>query len=381
MLHIKKYLFWLLLPLVVMSCSPASTPSNSGKSCKSYIPKYAQYFRIDYYSHYKKISIFNPWDNMQMNMEYFIATDSLGVSDSISSHGVIVPNAPKRIVCLSSPLVGLMKMLHLRDFIGGVSDPEYIYDSMVNAKIARGEIVNVGKSIQVNMERMIALKPELIFASGWDQMSPDYKKMLQLRLKPVFMYDWQEIHPLGKAEWMIFIAAFYNREQEAQLLFSKIELRYEKLKNSAKDLEKPSVFNGSEYQGIWYSAGGQSYMSRLYQDAGGYYILKDNASQGSVNLDFEVMLNKAINTDIWMYTSGLQKENVQMLYTEKYKHLKAVIKHQVYSYHKRVNELGANDYFETGSWKPDVVLQDLIWIFHPEIREFEKPYYFSRLQY
>jgi len=381
MLHIKKYFLWLILPLIMISCQTAPIPHKIGKSSESYVPKYAKYFRIDYYEHYKKISIFNPWNNKLMDMEYLIATDSLGVPDSLKNFSNVVNPSPKRAVCLSSPLVGLMKTLHLSNAIGGVSDPEYIYDSTIKAKIAGGEIVNVGKSIQVNMERLISLKPELIFTSGWDQMSPDYKKMIQLHLKPVFMYDWQEIHPLGKAEWMILMAAFYNQDQEARRLFNKIETRYIGLKNSVRQLEKPSVFNGSEYQGIWYSAGGKSYMSQLYHDAGGSYILKDDASQGSVDLDFEVLLHQAINADIWMYTSGLQKGNIQMLYTEKYKHMKAVIHHQVYSYHKRVNDMGANDYFETGSWEPDVVLQDLIWIFHPDYRKSDEPYYFSRLPY
>jgi len=377
----KKIIQHIFILGIFFSCSSPTPPTNHAQITNSYTPKYAKFFRIDYYQHSKKITIINPWDKPSGNFEYFISSDSLDFSNLTGNRSFNLKGIPATTVALSSPLVGMLNTLELGHSIIGLTDPDLIYDSLTHAKIASGEIINIGKSIQINMEKLMMLNPDIIIGSGWDQLSADYKKMIKLKMRPVFMYDWQEIHPLGKAEWMILLAAFFNEEDKAKQIFNRIENRYESMKQSLTGKYKPTVFNGSEYQGIWYSAGGRSYLSQLYKDAGANYLMKNDSSQGSVKLDFEVLMDKASKTSIWMYTGVVNQSHTTLFKSPKYNSFQAVKNHQVYSYHKRMRDNNANDYWETGGLRPDLVLQDLIHIFHPVEGEEIDLYYFDNVDY
>lgn len=378
---LKNLFAIILISGAFSSCSPPSPTHAKLEAEYSYKPKYAKFFRIDYYEHYKKIMIINPWDKQIMNFEYFLATDSTKLPVSTKNSSFQIQQIPKSAVALSSPLVGMLNTLEMGHLIKGLTDPYLIYDSLTAAKVASGEIENIGKSIQINMEKLIMLNPDIIIGSGWDQMSADYEKMIKLKMTPVFMYDWRELHPLGKAEWMVLLAAFFDEEEKAKQLFTEIENRYHNMKESLGNKKKPVVFNGSEYQGIWYSAGGKSYLSQLYIDAGAIYLMENDSSQGSIKLDFEVLMDKAANTPIWMYTGGIGPNHTALFSSPKYANFEAIKKHQVYSYHKRMRTNGANDYWETGGLRPDLVLQDLIGIFHQKKGEDLDLYYFDVVKY
>ncbi|NOR88514.1 MAG: hypothetical protein GQ527_12990, partial [Bacteroidales bacterium] len=179
MKKLKYYWFIGLLALLFYSCE-TPTPSTKDSANSTYIPEYAKYFKIDYYDHYKRITITNPWENESMNLEYYISTDSLADYTPNGPLSFSISTSPTSLVTLSSPILGLINLLNQRDLIKGVTDPELIYDSISLQLINEGEIKNIGKSIQVNMEKLMILNPDLIIGSGWDQMSADYKKMIQL---------------------------------------------------------------------------------------------------------------------------------------------------------------------------------------------------------
>jgi len=373
----KKLNFIFLFAMIIFfeNCN-INTNNNKTKAIHSYQPKYAQFFRIDYYKNYEKISILNPWNNEDLNINYYITQDEN--TKLIADHqNFIIKQQPGKIIALSSPMVGLIHILGLDSTLIGVSDPNLIYNEKIFQKVEEGKIKNVGKDISVNIETILSLQPDLIIGSGWDKLSPDVERMIKLHQIPLLMYDWQEIHPLGKAEWMVLLAAFFHRENEAIKMFHELETKYTQLKNSAHYDKQPTVFNGSEYQGIWYSAGGQSYMSQLYQDAGAKYLMKNDSSTGSLMFDFEVIMAKAVKADIWMYTGSTDPGSLSLLKNPKYQSFEAVKNHRVFSYHKKLNKRGANEYWENASYKPDVVLQDLIKIFHDS--DPQNLYYFDRV--
>jgi len=375
----KNITFYIIsLFLMISSCdAPQKQPEDSKNA--SYQPEYAKFFRIDYYQSYKRIQIIHPWGNESLNMDYYFPiNDQIEISNQ-SENSFIIDHSPETIIALSSPMVGLMNLLELEDHIKGVTDPYLIYNKDIRDRIDKGQIQDVGKSIQINMEKMMVLQPDLVVGSGWDQLSEDYIKMIQLNMTPVLMYDWQELHPLGKAEWMIALAAFFNEEEKAIELFKEIQERYTAQKESLQFEKQPVVFNGSEYQGIWYSAGGQSYMSKLYADAQADYLMKEDSSTGSVMLDFEVVMLQAAKADIWMYTGSMAENRLELMRTPKYQSLDAIRNGRIFSYHKRMDETGANDYWETASFRPDIVLGDLIKIFHEDAPE--EMYYFKKVAF
>lgn len=371
------FLFIFFIIVVLIGCHHPKS-SEKEKAIKVFTPEYAQFFRIEYYDNYKRICILNPWGNEALNINYHIAYQD-NVTLQKGQNDFIITKPIKKVVVLSSPMVGLLNILEIDSTIIGVSDPELIYNEQVYQKTVSGEIINVGKNISVNMETLISLQADLIIGSGWDKLSPDFERMIQLKQTPLLMYDWQELHPLGKAEWMILMAAFLNIEEEAMVKFNQLENRYQQLKKSSHYDKQPTIFNGSEYQGIWYSAGGKSYMSQLYKDAGAKYLMKNDSSTGSIMLDFEVIMTKAEKADIWMYTGSTDPASLSLFKNPKYQSIHAVRKHRIYSYHKKINDRGANEYWENASYKPDLVLQDLIKIFHDS--EPRNMHYFKKVAY
>lgn len=375
----KNIIIYSILVLIALSACESPQKKQDQASEQSYEPAYAKFFRIDYYHGYKRIQIIHPWGNERLNMDYYLKTNDLAENPNSDEHPFLITRKPETIIALSSPMVGLMELLGLDSHIVGVTDPDLIYNKDIKKRIQNGEIQDVGKSIQINMEKMMMLEPDLVVGSGWDQLSEDYKKMIQLNMTPLLMYDWQELHPLGKAEWMIALAAFFNEEEKAKQLFNEIQERYLELKENLESEEQAVVFNGSEYQGIWYSAGGQSYMSQLYADAQANYLMKEDSSSGSIMLDFEVIMHRAAHADIWMYTGAMAKNRLDLFKSPKYQSLDAIKNKRVFSYHKRMDETGANDYWETASFRPDIVLEDLIKIFHDE--DPKDLFYFSKVEY
>lgn len=375
----KKIIIYSILFLWLLSSCDSPPKKQELTAYESYEPAYAQFFRIDYYKGYKRIQIIHPWGNESLNMDYFIITNNLAKVSTSGEHSFIIESKPETIIALSSPMVGLMSLLELDPYIKGVTDPSLIYNRDIRKRIQKGEIQDVGKSIQINMEKMMMLQPDLVIGSGWDQLSADYEKLIQLKITSVLMYDWQELHPLGKAEWMIALASFFNEEEKAMELFQGIRDRYQEQKDLLDFEFQPLVFNGSEYQGIWYSAGGQSYMSQLYSDAQANYLMKEDSTSGSIMLDFEVVMDQAAYADIWMYTGSISQDRLDLFKSPKYQSLDAIKKGRVFSFHKRMNDFGANDYWETASFRPDIVLGDMIKIFHEE--DPQGLYYFSRVEY
>ena len=55
----------------------------------------------------------------------------------------------------------------------------------------------------------------------WDS----HPKLAEAGLPVVISGDWNEAEPLARAEWMEFIAAFYDKEAEAKAYFDKVAAR------------------------------------------------------------------------------------------------------------------------------------------------------------
>jgi iron complex transport system substrate-binding protein len=112
--------------------------------------------------------------------------------------------------------------------------------------------------------------------------------------------------------------------------------------------------------------GGQSFNARLFQDAGaGYYYAGNNAS-GSITTTIEEALLHFEQADVWV---GVQTSTLEALAqtNKKYKLFKAYQKGNVYNTFKRTTATGGNDYWESGVARPDLLLSDMIKIFHPSL--------------
>lgn len=109
------------------------------------------------------------------------------------------------------------------------------------------------------------------------------------------MIEWMETNPLGRAEWIKVLGYLFDKEKEADSIFQMVEKNYLAIKNQTKRQKvRPQILHGEEYNGVWYVAGGQSYIAQIYKDAGADYLWKDNDKTGSLPIDFEMVLKEEL---------------------------------------------------------------------------------------
>jgi len=202
----------------------------------------------------------------------------------------------------------------------------------------------------------------------------------QIGFKLAYALNWMEDTPLARAEWIKFIAAFFNKDKEADEFFNKVEGNYNEIRKLAEKVEKKaSVLMGWSYKGIWYMPGGQNYMVSYLRDAGADYFLFADSTRGNIPMSVENVLDNCNDADIWIYP-GICKsrqdiENAGEVFTQ----FKAFRDHEVYNIYKRSNARGGSDWWETATIRPDIVLKDFIKILHPEILPQDSTYFISKL--
>jgi iron complex transport system substrate-binding protein len=244
-----------------------------------------------------------------------------------------------------------------------------------------GSLRDIGQKNGVNIEILMSLQPDLVMAytmgTSFEQLKPIQKSGTPVVLNA----DYLESSPLGRAEWLKLTAVLLNKYEEGDSLFKSIEENYLSTKKLAKKIhQKPSVMTGVMYGDVWYVPGGDSYASKFIEDAGGNYLWSDNPKTGSLELSFESVLDKAKSADFWIGTASFTHLNELENSNTKYALFDAFKLHKVYSYTKRVNANGANDFLESGYMRPDLILKDYIKILHPALFPEEKSTYFQTLK-
>ena len=144
--------------------------------------------------------------------------------------------------------------------------------------------------------------------------------------------------------------------------------------------DKPSVLAGLPWKNTWWVPGGKSHAAILIRDAGGKYIWEDDTSKEALPLDIEAVYNEAGQADFWI-NSGSAATLADLVNTDSRLQLfKPFGDSSIYNNNARLNPSGGNDYWESGVIFPDVILKDLICIFHPEILPGHTLVYYQKLK-
>ncbi|MCL2100665.1 MAG: ABC transporter substrate-binding protein [Fibromonadales bacterium] len=275
----------------------------------------------------------------------------------------------KRVAVLSKTAIAFMEKLDLLDKIIAVENRDYIYSEKMQHLIDSLEIPEVGGGSSLDMEKLLMLKPDMVFTFGTgSHIHDDLHKLNAAGLPAVLMSEWMENHPLARLEWIKAVAVLFGKEKEADSIFSETSSRYNSLSNLAKNAKsKPIVLTGYPNGSEWAAGGGKSYFAKLLEDAGAVYIFNNFSQTGIMNLNLEYALLKGVNADYWLHPS-LWNSRAEVLASEpRIEILKAWEKNAVYQNSLRQGKRGAADFYESGIAQPDEILSDLIGIFHPEI--------------
>jgi iron complex transport system substrate-binding protein len=182
--------------------------------------------------------------------------------------------------------------------------------------------------------------------------------------------EWLETTALGRAEWLKYMALFLNEERQAQALYGAMKQRYWSLSTratAAAEAERPLVMTGRSTRGVFTIAGGRSYVAALIKDAGGRYAWADDTAVASTTVDLEAQIQRAANADVWINGGGWGSLPAMLDDEPRYTAFKAYRQGQVWVYERRQKPTGANDYWSRSVTHPDLLLADLVKIFHPRL--------------
>ncbi|GAB4478896.1 MAG: ABC transporter substrate-binding protein [Anaerolineae bacterium] len=341
---------------------------------------YAEGLTITYFDHYKVIDVPSAWPGGGQSFRYVLV--QCGTPPPAGYDDAVIIEVPAgRVVSMSTTYITQMDDLGVLDRLAGLDSFAYVSNPAVRARIDAGELVEVAPNLTPNVEVALELDPDVIFA--FSSGAPEYDvhpAFLNAGLPVVMNADWLERTPLARAEWIKFIAAFFNAEAQANAVFENIEAQYQQAAALAAGAEqRPTVFTSLPYQGTWYMPGGASFVARLIADAGGDYIYADDESTGSLFLDFETVYDAAKDADIWLDVAFVATLADLQAADARYADFNAFQQGNVYAYDARSSEYGL-EYFETSSARPHVVLLDLVHIFHPELLPDHELYYYRRLE-
>lgn len=369
--------------LIAFSCSSESQQADT-QATEQFIPKYAKGFSIRYIDGYKTVTVHQAWKNKDGSppkpIQYILLKKGQTAPANLSGF-VQVQTPIQKIICLSTTHIPFVAMLGESEKIVGLSGCKYISNPSVRNNIKLGKIQEVGQENGINLEIILNLQPDAVMAYSSGESDNGYQQLLRAGLKVALNSEYLEETPLGKAEWIKFVAAFFDKEKQADSLFDEIEKSYIETSQLAKNqVNKPTAFLNIPYGNTWYMAGGKSFAARLLADAGAMYVLAKDTANGSVPMSIEAVFQYAQKADFWLNVSDFNTLQELKNADNRFIEFTALQKGNVFNNNKKVNENGGIEYWELGVAHPDIVLKDLVKIFYPNLLPKYELYFYKKLE-
>ena len=374
-----KHLLSILTILILASC--ANTPQKTESfvlSENELLPVYyAQGFDILYEDNYKTVVVYNPWTDGEIQQTYYLVNND---TVQTPSDGIKILIPIDNVVISSSTHVEFLNLLGELSTVKGVCTPHLIYNNTLRSRYTAGQIQSLGDAHNVNLEQLLHLRPDVYFAASYNQQDEQAKRLQQSGVNLVFNNEWTEQSLLARAEWIKFVAAFYDKEAMADTIFTRIEYNYQAAKAIAQSVEqKPTVMAGGNFKGTWYMPSGASYMARLFADAGADYFYKtETSTSASLALNFETVLSNFHDADVWLNAPTTTLDALFQM-DSRHRLFRSAREGRVYAFYRRTLPDGANDFWESAVARPDLVLKDLIWALHPNLLPDYTPTYILQL--
>ena len=374
----KKILLIIIGIFVLVSCNNKSSNNKTVKQpLTQKLLNYATGFAVNNFEDYKEVIVFSPWKKGEIYARYYLVKD---IKTKTPNDGEKIKIPLKTLASTSVTHLEFLSLLDEIQTITGVCSPALIYNPELQKNIQAGKITDLGDAFSLNVEKTLVLKPEALMTSGFNQADAAAQRIGQAGIPVIFNNEWMETSLLGRAEWIKFVAVFYNKEQLADSIFTDIEKRYNELKDRAlKVKKKPKVMSGNNFRGTWYMPAGQSFMGQLFRDAGGDYFYANDTTTGSLPLNVETVLKNFAETDVWLNVNFSTIDEL-IKADSKHEFFHPVITRQVYNFNKRLLPSSANDFWESAVARPDLLLGDVIAILHPELMPDYEPVYAEKLK-
>lgn len=375
---IKKALLFIFFILGLTQCK--ETENIAKATINENEIKYAEGFSLVEYDDFSILKVKNTYPESNETFTYVLHKLNASIPDSLKQFTSIqIPI--QKIIVTSTTHIPSLEMLGVENTLVAFPSLNYISSETTRERIEQGKVREIGKNNSLNTEVILDLNPDAIVGFSVDGDLKAYKNLEKSGQKIIYNADWTEKTPLGKAEWIKFFGALYDKKEKANADFEEIEESYNKAIELAQKTEtKPAVFAGAIFEDQWYLPQGNSWAAQFLKEANGNYLWSDTEGTGSLALSFETVLDKAKDADFWIGPGQFTSIDEIVKNNPNYKYFKAVEDKNVYSFSSKKGKTGGVIYYELAPNRPDLVLKDIIKILHPEVLPNYELYFFEQLQ-
>lgn len=266
----------------------------------------------------------------------------------------------ERLICMSSSHVAALSAIGADSVIKAVSGLKYISDP----DMKMNGVADVGYDAALDYETILALRPDLVVTYAVTGAEPAYvSKLRSLGIETLVLHDHLEQHPLARAEYVRLFGALTGRMQVADSVFNAVRDRYLELAGSADKTEDAKVLINIPYGDAWYIPGKDGYMSQLVRDAGGEILGAVEGTSASSVISLEQAYEYSLEADLWLNPGSCRSREELAGAHHMFPRFGPLAKNlPIYNNVRCVNEGGGNDFWERGAVRPELILQDLIYI-------------------
>ncbi len=337
---------------------------------------YASLLSVEQADSFIQVEIRDAWHTHSVSQRYILVPHNRPVPAGYPE-GIVLRTPLKRVVTLSSVHAALLCELGCSGVIAGLCDTDYIVHPALRQLLDEGHVTDMGSSMNPDVERLLQVRPDVLFVSSTE--SGAHEALRRAGIPFVECADYMETSALGRAEWMKFFGLLLGCEAFADSLFEAVETDYKQLCRAVSAaVPQPSLLCDVKQGAVWYVPGGQSYLGKLYADAGANYLFSDNADSGSAGMSFETVFAKASKADVWLVKYGAASD---LTYAQ------MVADYRPYTEFRPWRDrhiYGCNTmkvpFYEEVPFHPERLLRDMVHILHPEVLPRHQLRYYTPLK-
>ena len=375
----KHYLlsaYIVMISLLLSACGGGSKHSSVATPLDTLSLKYAENLKIAEGKDYTVVQLRNPWDTTLCLHTYVLVDKKQPLPEQLPQ-GTVVRTPLSKSLIYTAVHCSLLESLEATPSIAAVCDAEYIKTESVVRGCQEGSIVNAGNSMNPDIEKIIDLHPDAILLCPFENAG-GYGRIEKLDIPLIECADYMETSALGCAEWMRFYGRLFGKAAMADSLFQVVEKNYNELKAlAATDSVKPSLVCDLKSGSAWYVSGGKSTTGKMYTDAGANYVFSHYPQSGGIPLSFETVADLGQSADFWLIKYNQKTDKTLK---ELKQDFAPYAKFKAYQ-NKKVYGCNANRirFFEDSPFHPDLILKDLVKVFHPHLLPDYELKYFTPL--
>jgi iron complex transport system substrate-binding protein len=190
------------------------------------------------------------------------------VVDDSERSVIITDYPPERIVSIMPVCTEIACSLGLEEKIVGVDDSSN-YPPTIFQKVEDGTLAHVGDPLEVSIETIIGLNPDLVLSDHGEGQSQTVQTLEELGIPVVVL------HPKnldGVISDIQLVGKITGKIQEAEALANDLSQRIQAVKDTVQNLENPRVYVEYYFNGGYWTVGAKSFITELISTASGINV-------------------------------------------------------------------------------------------------------------